>query len=64
MGPGHGNGYDSGGARSAWAWYGAPDRPTDGSKTGIAVVASGGKETRPKNAAVHWIIKARQRGVD
>jgi hypothetical protein len=53
--------YGAGGGRSAWSHFGAANIRTSPEKTGITIKENGGKETRPINAAVHWIIKFRSR---
>lgn len=52
-----GNIYDSGGGRSAWAYYSAPNKQVSMSHANVSIQNSGGAETRPKNVALLYCIK-------
>jgi microcystin-dependent protein len=52
-----GNGYDSGSARSAWEFWGAPNMNTGSSGSHSHTISGGDNETRPKNVYVNYIIK-------
>lgn len=51
--------YGSGSARSAWSWYGATAKTTSGQNQNHlhGIVSDGGRETRPSNVYVLYIIR-------